>query len=445
MSKYSKEDIIRMVEEEDVEFIRLQFTDIFGMLKNVAITASQLERALDNRCMFDGSSIEGFVRIEESDMYLHPDYDTFEIFPWRPQQGKVARLMCDVYRPSGEPFEGDPRYVLKRVIAEAAEMGYTFHVGPECEFFLFHTDENGRPTTETHEMAGYFDVAPIDLAENVRRDIVLNLEEMGFGIAASHHEISPGQHEIDFAYADGLATADNIMTFKMAVKTIAKRHGLHATFMPKPKAGMNGSGLHINMSLVDADGRNIFLDESDALGLSRAAYCFMGGLLAHMKEITLLLNPLVNSYKRLVPGYDAPVCIAWSATSNRSVLLRIPSSRGNNTRIELRSPDSAVNPYLALAACLEAGLDGIRRQLEPPAGVDANMFAMSAEEIKARGIEQLPETLGEALEAFEGSDFVKKLLGPHIYTKYLEAKASEWKKFRAEVTDWEVEEYLYKF
>lgn len=445
MSRYCKEDIIRMVEEEDVEFIRLQFTDIFGMLKNVAITASQLEKALDNRCMFDGSAIEGFVRIDESDMYLYPDLDTFEIFPWRPQQGKVARLVCDVYRPNGEPFDGDPRYVLKKVLKEAKEMGYTFQVGPECEFFLFHTDENGRPTTDTHEMAGYFDVGPLDLAENVRRDIVLNLEEMGFEIEASHHEIAPAQHEIDFQYSDGLSTADNVMTFKMAVKSIAKRHGLHATFMPKPKAGVNGSGMHINMSLADLNGNNVFVDENDNLGLSKVAYHFMAGILAHIKEITLLTNPLVNSYKRLVPGYDAPVYITWSANTNRSALLRVPSSRGENTRIELRCPDSAVNPYLALAACLAAGLDGIRNEMDPPASVDSNVFAMSEEEMRAFGIEQLPETLGEALEAFESSAFAKKVLGKHIYTKYLEAKMKEWKKFRAEVTDWEIQEYLYKF
>lgn len=445
MSKYSKEDILRMVQEEDVEFIRLQFTDIFGMLKNVAITSSQLGKALDNRCMFDGSAIEGFVRVEESDMFLYPDLDTFEIFPWRPQQGKVARFVCDVYRPNGEPFEGDPRFVLKRVLKEAADMGYTFLVGPECEFFLFHTDEEGKPTTKTHEMAGYFDVAPIDMAENVRRDIVLNLEAMGFEVAASHHEIAPSQHEIDLQYGDALSTADNIMTFKMAVKTIARRHGLHATFMPKPKAGVNGSGMHINMSLADRDGQNMFVDPSDRLGLSRAAYQFMAGILEHIKEITVLTNPLVNSYKRLVPGYDAPVYIAWSASSNRSPLIRIPSNRGGSTRIELRCPDSAVNPYLALAACLAAGLDGIKRHLEPPASVDDNIYAMSYDELKKRGIGWLPETLGEALEIYAESRFVKGLLGEHIFTKYLAAKEAEWKKFRAEVTDWEVGEYLYKF
>ena len=445
MKNYSREDIIRIVEEEDVEFIRLQFTDMFGMLKNVALTASQLERALDNQCIFDGSAIDGFVRIEESDMYLYPDYNTFEIFPWRPQQGKVARLICDVYRPNGEPFEGDPRYVLKKVLKEAERMGYTFHVGPECEFFLFDTDESGRPSTDTREMAGYFDVGPVDMAENVRRDIVLNLEEMGFAVEASHHELAPAQHEIDLEYMDGLTAADNIMTFKMAVKTIAKRHGLHATFMPKPKAGINGSGMHINMSLADQSGHNVFIDETDGLGLSRIAYQFMAGILAHMKEITMLTNPLVNSYKRLVPGYDAPVYVTWSAAANRSALIRIPCTRGSNTRIELRCPDSAVNPYLALASCLAAGLDGIKQEMEPPQSVDVNLFAMTEEQMDALGIEQLPETLGEALEAFEHSSFVRKVLGDHVYTKYLAAKSAEWKKFRAEVTDWEVEEYLYKF
>ena len=445
MSRYSKEDIMRIAEEEDVEFIRLQFTDIFGILKNVAITVSQLERALDNRCMFDGSAIEGFVRIEESDMYLYPDLDTFEIIPWRPQHGKVARMLCDVCRPGGEPFVGDPRYVLKKTLKEAEEMGYLFEVGPECEFFLFHTDEEGRPTTETHEMGGYFDVAPIDLGENVRRDIVINLEEMGFEVEASHHEIAPAQHEIDLGHMDGLTAADNIVTFKMAVKAIAKTHGLHATFMPKPKAGVNGSGMHINMSLTDREGKNLFVDDSDELGLSREAYQFMAGILAHMREITILTNPLVNSYKRLVPGYDAPVYVSWSATSNRSALIRIPSARGSSTRIELRCPDSAMNPYLALAACLAAGLDGIKNQMEPPAGVETNLFAMGDEELKKRGIEQLPETLGEALDAFEGSEFAKNLLGEHLYGKYVAAKRAEWKKFRAEVTDWEVQEYLYKF
>ncbi len=445
MAKYKKEDIFRMVEEEDVEFIRLQFTDMFGMLKNVAITAGQLEKALNNRCVFDGSAIEGFVREEETDMYLHPDLDTFTIFPWRPQQGKVARLVCDVYGPDGTPFEGDPRYILKKVLKEAEELGFYFNVGPECEFFLFHTDEEGRPTTKTHEMAGYFDVAPIDLAENVRRDIVLNLEEMGFEIESSHHEIAPAQHEVDFQYEKGLKAADNILTFKMAVKSIAKQHGLHATFMPKPKAGVNGSGMHINMSLEDKLGKNLFADTDDKLGLSRLAYEFMAGILAHIKSMCLLTNPIVNSYKRLIPGYDAPVYIAWSRATNRGQIVRIPSSRGASTRLELRSPDSAMNPYLALAACLAAGLDGIKNHMELPEPVVQNIYAMDEETIKERGIDHLPETLGEAIDEFEEDVFLRKVLGDHIFYKYLEAKKEEWNVFRSQVTDWEIGEYLYKY
>ena len=327
--KYTKQDVLRLVQEEDVEFIRLQFTDIFGTMKNVAITSSQLEKALDNNCMFDGSSIEGFVRIEESDMYLYPDLDTLNVFPWRPQQGKVARLICDVYRPNREPFEGDPRYILKKVVKQAAELGYQFDVGPECEFFLYHTDDNGQPTTITHERAGYFDLGPMDLGENARRDMVLTLEDMGFEIEASHHEMAPAQHEIDFRYDEALTTADNIMTFKLAVKTIAKRHGLHASFMPKPKYGVNGSGMHVNMSL-SKNGRNIFDDPDGENGLSREAYWFIGGIMNHMRAMTAITNPLVNSYKRLVPGYEAPIYIAWSMT-NRSPLIRIPAVDGEET------------------------------------------------------------------------------------------------------------------
>lgn len=445
MSKYSKEDIIRIVEEEDVEFIRLQFTDIFGMIKNVAVTAGQLERALNNQCMFDGSAIEGFVRIEESDMYLYPDLDTFEIFPWRPQQGKVARFICDVHYPGGEPFDGDPRYVLKKVLKKAKDMGYTFLAGPECEFFLFQTDEDGEPTTETNEKASYFDVGPMDFAENVRRDIVLCLEEMGFRVEASHHELAPAQHEIDLQYQEGLRTADDVTTFKMTVKNVAKRHGLHATFMPKPQEGVNGSGMHINMSLTDGSGRNLFEDETDPAGLSQLAYQFMAGILYHMKEMVLLTNPLVNSYKRLIPGYDAPNYIAWSVHSNRSALIRIPSARGCNTRIELRCPDSSANPYLALAACLAAGLDGIEKNMTPPPSVNRNIYAMSREERAEAGIEALPETLKDAMNSFEESSFMREVLGDHIFTKYLEAKDREWKTFRAHVTDWEVGEYLYKY
>lgn len=442
MSKYTKEDIIRIIDEEDVEFIRLQFVDIFGNLKNVAITASQLEKALNNQIMFDGSSIEGFVRIEESDMYLYPDLDTLAIFPWRPQQGKVARLICDVYRPNGIPFEGDPRYVLKRAIAEAAKLGYTFMVGPECEFFLFHTDENMLPTTITYEKAGYFDMGPNDFGENARRDMVLNLEELGFEIEASHHECAPAQHEIDFKYGEALKTADDIMTFKLTVKTIARRHGLHASFMPKPKFGEAGSGMHINMSLMK-DGRNIFADESNALGLSKEAYYFIGGIIKHIKGMTAITNPIVNSYKRLVPGYEAPVYIAWSGI-NRSPLIRIPASRGNGTRVELRCADPAANPYLALAVCLRAGLDGIVNHIEPPKSVDRNIYEMTEAERKMLGIGSLPDTLTEAVSEMEADPFIADALGEHVFQKYTEAKREEWNRYRSQVTEWEINEYLNK-
>lgn len=442
MSKYSKEDILRIVEEEDVEFIRLQFTDIFGTLKNVAITTSQLEKALNDRIMFDGSSIEGFVRIEESDMYLHPDLDTMAIFPWRPQRGKVARLLCDIYYPNGDPFEGDCRQVLKRVLKEAADMGYKFLVGPECEFFLFHLDDNGLPTTISHENAGYFDVAPMDLGENARRDMVMTLEEMGYGVEASHHEAAPAQHEIDLHYGDALETADTIMTFKLAAKTVAKRHGLHATFMPKPKSGMHGSGMHINMSLCK-NGINIFYDEKDKNGLSQEAYYFIGGLMKHIKGMTAITNPLINSYKRLVSGYEAPAYIAWSAT-NRSILIRIPVGSGFNSRIELRCPDPAANPYLTLALCLAAGMDGLKNKILPPDSVEENIALLSNEEREARGVEALPENLHEALEELKADPFVCSVLGDHIVKKFVEAKETEWADYVTQVSEWEIEQYLAK-
>lgn len=426
-----------------MEFIRLQFTDISGNLKNLAITAGQLEKALDNDCMFDGSSIEGFADVEESDMYLHPDYSTLEIFPWRPQQGKVARLICDVYRPDRTPFAGDPRYVLKRAIREAEEMGLTFRVGAECEFFLFHLDDNGMPTTLTHEKAGYFDVGPVDFGENARRDMVLTLEDMGFVVEASHHDVAPAQHEISFRYDDALTTADNIMTFKLAVRTIAKRHGLHASFMPKPRYGVNGSGMHINMSLLK-DGKNIFADEKGAHGLSRDAYAFLGGVMEHMRGMTAIMNPIVNSYKRLVPGFEAPAYIAWSAT-NRSALIRIPAAVGDAVRMELRSPDPTANPYLALAAVLRAGLDGIKRQTPVPESVDCNIFHMSEQERSARKIEELPGTLAEAVSCMEKDGFMRKMLGDHVFEKYIALKKEEWNRYRSQVTDWEINEYLNRF
>lgn len=443
MNKYTKQDIMRIVEEEDVQFIRLQFTDVFGMLKNVAITVNQLERALDNKCMFDGSSIEGFVRIEESDMYLYPDLNTFTILAWRPQRGKVARFMCDVYRPEGIPFEGDCRYILKKVLKEAASMGVRFDVGPECEFFLFHTDDNGLPTTLTHEKAGYFDVTPLDLGENARREIVLTLEQTGMEIEASHHEVAPAQHEIDFKYDNALRTADNLQTFKMAVKTVAKRHGLYATFMPKPIAHQDGSGMHLNMSL-SKDEKNLFFDKKDPNGLSKECYHFIAGLIKHAKAMTCICNPLVNSYKRLTPGYEAPTTIAWSFM-NRSPLIRIPASRGAGTRIEFRSPDPSANPYLVMALCLAAGLDGIKNELQPPAAIDKNMYKLSEEEFAALGVEHLPATLGEACDEMEKDPFVKTVLGEHIYRKYLKAKRKEWQDYCQSVSQWEIDEYLYKF
>lgn len=442
MKHYTKNDIIRMVEEDDVEFIRLQFTDMFGNLKNVAVTTSQLEKALNNECMFDGSSIEGFVRIEESDMYLHPDFDTYVTFPWRPQQGKVARLICDVYTVDGKPFVGDPRYVLKKAIQEATDMGYTFDVGPELEFFLFDMEESGQPTTKSNERAGYFDLGPLDIGENARRDMVLTMVDMGVDIEASHHEVAPAQHEIDIKYDDALTTADNIMTFKLVARTIAKRHGLHATFMPKPKFGVDGSGMHVNMSLKK-DGVNIFEDSSDKLGFSKEAYYFIAGIMKHMESMAAITNPLVNSYKRLVPNYEAPVYIAWSP-SNRSPLIRIPAGRGSATRIELRCPDPAANPYLTLAVCLAAGLDGIKNKLMPPESVDKNIYNMTTEDRAAVGVKSLPSNLWEAVNALEKSNFILNVLGEHLSKKYIEAKKSEWDNYRTQVTQWEIDQYLYR-
>ncbi|HOV25523.1 MAG TPA: type I glutamate--ammonia ligase [Pseudobacteroides sp.] len=444
MSNFSKEDILRIAKEQDVKFVRLQFTDIFGILKNVAITVEQLEKALDNKCMFDGSSIEGFVRIEESDMYLRPDINTLAIFPWRPQAGKVARLICDVYNPDGTPFEGDPRYILKRAIKKAKDMGYDeFNVGPECEFFLFLTDNEGNPTTETHDNAGYFDLGPVDLGENARRDMCLVLEEMGFEIEASHHEVAPGQHEIDFKYGEALKTADNIMTFKLVVKMVAQRNGLHATFIPKPIFGINGSGMHTNMSLFK-NGKNAFYDEKDPLQLSKDAYYFIGGIMKHMRSIVAITNPLVNSYKRLVPGYEAPVYIAWSAR-NRSPLIRIPAARGSATRVELRCPDPSCNPYLALSAILSAGLDGIKNKIEPPSPIDKNIFEMTDEQRKAEGIDSLPGNLKEAIDELSKSELAREVLGEHVFNKFIEAKKDEWKDYSTKITKWEIDQYLTKY
>ena len=439
MGRYTKEEILRLVREEDIQFIRMQFTDIFGQMKNVAITASQIEKALDNQIMMDGSSIEGFVRIEESDQYLWPDLDTFAILPWRPQYGKVARLICDVHNPDGTPFVGDPRGVLKRALARAGELGLTFNAGPELEFFLFQTDEDGRPTTKTSDEAGYFDLGPLDHGESTRREICLCLEEMGFEIEASHHEVAAGQHEIDFKYTEALQAADNIMTFKLAVKTLAQKNGLHATFMPKPVHGTAGSGMHVNMSLF-RDGQNAFFDAADPRNLSPMAYQFIAGLLEHVQGFCAVTNPLVNSYKRLVPGYEAPCHLAWS-TGNRSALIRIPTPRGDGTRVELRSPDPSCNPYLAFAVCLAAGLDGIQRQLTPPAESNENLYAIAAD-LEAQGVRRLPASLEAAIHALEADCVVTAALGSHVTEQYVTGKLREWEEYRTQVTQWELDRYL---
>ncbi len=441
---YTKEDIVRIVKEEDVKFIRMQFTDIFGQLKNVAITASQIEKAVNNQIMLDGSSIEGFVRINESDQYLYPDLNSFLIFPWRPQHGKVARLICDVHNPDGSSFVGDPRGVLKRVLEKAKSMGFdTFNVGPEAEFFLFQTDEEGKPTTKTNDEAGYFDLGPLDHGEPTRREICLALEQMGFEIEASHHEVAQGQHEIDFKYAEALDCADKIMTFKLAVKTLAQRNGLHATFMPKPIFGICGSGMHVNMSLF-RNGKNVFYDESGEKKLSKEAYSFIAGILAHMKGMAAITNPLVNSYKRLVPGYEAPCYMAWSA-SNRSALIRIPAARGQSTRVELRCPDPTCNPYLALAVCLAAGLDGIEKGMTPPAEITDNIFEMTPATRKRRGIEALPGSLEEALVYLKKDKLIMNTLGEHVSSQYIAGKEAEWHEYCTRVSSWELDKYMINY
>ncbi|MCM3757195.1 type I glutamate--ammonia ligase [Sporosarcina aquimarina] len=441
MKNTTKDDIRKYVVEDNVNFVRLQFTDILGMIKNVEIPISQLEKALDNKMMFDGSSIEGFVRIEESDMYLIPDLNTWMVFPWPSGTGKVARLICDVSLANGEPFPGDPRGNLKRILAEMEEMGFSdFNLGPEPEFFLFKLDSNGEPTMELNDHGDYFDFAPLDLGENCRRDIVLELEALGFEVEASHHEAAPGQHEIDFKYADALTACDNIQTFKLVVKTIARKHGLHATFMPKPIFGVNGSGMHCNISLFN-NGENAFFDESGERKLSKTAYQFMAGVLDHVEGFTAITNPTVNSYKRLVPGYEAPCYIAWSA-QNRSPLIRIPASRGLSTRIEVRSVDSVANPYLALAAILKSGLDGIRRDLDPGKPCDRNIYEMNASERQKEGIATLPTDLDHALLALGEDTVIQEALGSHIYANFKEAKQREWDSYRITVHPWELERYM---
>ncbi|MEW6217982.1 MAG: type I glutamate--ammonia ligase [Thermodesulfobacteriota bacterium] len=437
----TKKEILATIEREHIHFFRLQFCDILGQVKNVALPISQAEKALDGQMMFDGSSIDGFVRIEESDMYLKPDFDTFTILPWRTRDGvKAARIICDVYKPDGEPFEGCPRNNLKRVLAEAKAAGYAMNVGPEAEFFLFEFDENGNPTTCSKDSAGYFSVDPIDLGIDCRRAIIHTLEEMGFEIEASHHEVAEGQHEIDFKYADALTTADNTITFKWVVKTIAKQFGLYATFMPKPVFGINGSGMHCNQSLFK-DGDNAFFDPNGDLQLSDDARQYIAGLMKYARGFAAVTNPLVNSYKRLVPGYEAPVYVAWSA-ANRSSLIRIPAARGKSTRVEFRSPDPSCNPYLAFACMLTAGMEGIRTRLDPPQPTNRNIYRMSPEEMATAGIHSLPGSLAEALEALKSNPLAEKALGSHILEKFIQAKSIEWDEYRTHVTDWELANYM---
>ncbi|MFB6211073.1 MAG: type I glutamate--ammonia ligase [Halobacteriales archaeon] len=438
--------VLDQIDEEDVGYLRLQFTDILGTVKNVSIPAHQAEKAFTEGIYFDGSSIEGFVRIQESDMRLDPDPDTFAIIPWESVDGAAsARMICDVIdTATGEPFEGDPRYVLKRAIDRAAEMGFTMNAGPEPEFFVFQKDEDGRATTTTHDAGGYFDLAPKDLATDLRREIIDTLEAMDFEVEASHHEVARGQHEIDFKYDDALTTADNIATFRSVVRATAELHDVHATFMPKPIAGINGSGMHTHISLFE-DGENAFHDDGDEFNLSDTAYQFLGGILEHAPAITAICNPNVNSYKRLVPGYEAPIYVAWSDV-NRSALVRKPAARvPAASRIELRSPDPSCNPYLALAVMLHAGLDGIERGLEADAPVRENIYEFTEQDREDRGIETLPSTLGQAVSALQSDEVIINALGEHIAEKYIEAKTEEYTEFLASVSDWELDRYLETF
>jgi glutamine synthetase len=435
-------EILKVADEEDVHFMRLEFTDIMGVLKNVEIPRSQFDKALDGQIMFDGSSIEGFTRIEESDMLLHPDLDSFRLNPWKnPDGSRVARLICDVKLPDESDFPGCPRTTLRRQVERAAAKGYKMVAGPEAEFFLFHKDDEGRVLTETHDVGGYFDLTPVDKGEEARRDIVIMLEEMGFEVEAAHHEVAPGQHEIDFRYAEAIECADNVSTFRFVVKKVAQDRGLHATFMPKPIFGVNGSGMHTHQSLLTKDGKNAFFDPKAERGLSKTALHYIGGILDHARAFVAITNPLVNSYKRLVPGYEAPVNIAWSE-KNRSPLVRVPAKRGMSTRCEVRVPDPACNPYLALAVMLASGLDGIERKLDAGEPVNQNIFTMSERQKRRLRIRQLPANLSEALDNLERDPVVKDALGEHILENYLRAKRQEWADYISHVHPWEQERYL---
>jgi glutamine synthetase len=450
MTNRSREEaaayVLKTAKEHDVKFVRLWFTDILGMLKSFAITVEELEGALEEGMGFDGSSIEGFARIDESDMVALPDPDTFQLLPWRPKEHRaVARMFCDVLRPGGQPFEGDPRYVLKRNLKKAADLGYTFYVGPELEYFYFkqNPDEPTVPTTQVLDKGGYFDLTPRDAAVDMRKDTVLQLEEMGIGVEYSHHEVAHSQHEIDMRYTDALTMADNVMTYRLVVKQVALQHGVYATFMPKPIYGINGSGMHVHQSLFKGD-KNDFFDANDSYHLSKVAKGYIAGLLKHAPEITAVCNQFVNSYKRLVPGYEAPVYLSW-ARRNRSDLVRVPEYRPGRekaTRIEFRSPDPACNPYLAFSVMLAAGLEGIENNYEPPAPVEENVYEMSEEEREKRGIGVLPASLLEAIQITEKSEVVQKALGDHVFNAFIQNKKIEWDEYRTQVTEFELDKYL---
>ena len=440
MENYSKSEILQIVDEEDVEFIRLQFTDMFGVLKNIAVPSSQLMKVMENRCTVEMAALNGFDPKMDGEFYLKPDLSTFTILPWRPQQGKVARFICDVYSEDGTETMLSPRYILKRAVEEAEGLGYTLQVNPECEFFLFHTDDNGNPTTVTHEQAGYLDTSPVDLGENTRRDVVLTMEEMGYEITSSHHEIAPAQHEIDFPFETAMETADKVMTFKMAVRTIAKRYGLHATFMPKPRVEVNGSGMHLNMRLIK-EGKNVLGDENG--NLSREGEAFLAGILEHIAGMTAVFNPIVNSYKRLVPGFEAPSEITWT-TKQRTALIHIRKRLGEGLSLELRSPDSTANPYLVFALCLKAGLYGIRHQLQAPPELTEDIRRLTCEEKLEKGIASLPENLGEALKAMAQDTLVEETLGAEYADVFQKVKRKEWKSYLEQVSEWELSRYLYR-
>lgn len=442
--KYTADDIRKVAKEQNVEFLRLMFTDINGIIKNVEVPIDQLDKVLANKSTLDGSSIDGFARIEESDMLLYPDLSTWLVFPWDTQYGKVARLICDIHMPDGSEFSGDPRNNLRRIVNKMKKAGYdSFNIGPEPEFFLFKLDDDGRPTLNLNDAGSYFDFEPVDLGENCRRDIDLELEKMGFKVEASHHEVAPGQHEIDFKYADAIDAADNIQTFKLVVHTVARKHGLHATFMPKPLEGINGSGMHINMSLFN-EGKNQFYDADSSNGLSQTALYFLNGLMEHARALTAINNPTVNSYKRLVPGYEAPVYVAWSG-KNRSPLIRIPNASGNAMRIEMRSVDPTANPYLAIAALLSAGLEGIKEKKNPVKPVNENIYKMTSDERKEAGIADLPSTLHNAIKALKADPVVSDSLGQHCYQSFINSKELEWDEYRPTVSEWERKKYFRRY